>query len=367
MGKSMASAAHSGTGAGACVIMAGGRGTRFWPVSRTARPKQLLALTGDTSLLRQTCDRVLPLVGPERIFVITSGELVAACRRELPELPAQRVVAEPVGRNTAPCAVLGVGLARRVAGDGPVALLPADHYIPEADIFREQLAAAFSHATATGTAVTFGIPPTRAETGFGYLQIGSESAGEFLPGVAFVEKPDRERAEAYLQGGRHLWNSGIFVWATDAFGAAAARYMPQLADRLAPAIAAYETPAFAERLAAAYADCPSESVDCGIMERLERFTVLRARFRWSDLGGWEAWGELAGALDDGNRGRADLIAVASDRNVVHADGRLVALVGVEDLVVVSTPDALLVCRREEAARIREVIARLESAGRGELL
>jgi mannose-1-phosphate guanylyltransferase len=363
----MASAAHNGTGNGTCVIMAGGRGTRFWPVSRTALPKQLLPLAGDTSLLRQTCDRVLPLVGADRLLVITSGDLAAACRRELPELSPDRVVAEPVGRNTAPCAVLGVGLARRIAGDGAVALLPADHHIPDGEVFREQLGRAFGHAATTDAAVTFGIPPTRAETGYGYLQIGEESAGEFLPGVAFVEKPDRQRAEEYLRGGRHLWNSGIFVWNAAAFADAAVRFVPGIADRLAPAIAAYETPAFADRLAAAYADCPSESVDCAIMEHLERFTVLRAGFRWSDLGGWEAWGELAATLPDGNRGRGDLIAVASGGNVIHAPDQLVALVGVEDLIVVATPDALLICRRDEAARIREIVSRLEDDGRDALL
>lgn len=363
----MARSADSVAGSGTCIVMAGGRGTRFWPVSRTALPKQLLPLAGERSLLRQTVDRVLPLVGAERILVITSGDLAEACRQELPELPEQRIVAEPVGRNTAPCAVLGVGLARRIAGGGPVALLPADHHIPDNDLFREQLARAFDHAARTGEAVTFGIPPTRPETGYGYLEVDGDTAGEFLPGVAFVEKPDRERAERYLSDGRHLWNSGIFVWDTAAFTAAAARYVPEIDRRLAPATAAFGAPDFDANLALAYADCPSESIDCGIMEQLTQFTVLRARFRWSDLGGWEAWGELAGELADGNRGSAELVTIDSSGNVIHAPDQLVALVGVDDLIVVSTPDALLVCRRDEAPRIRQVITRLETDGRDDLL
>ena len=363
----MASSAYRVTGSATCVVMAGGRGTRFWPVSRTALPKQLLTLAGDRSLLRQTVDRVLSLVGAERILVITSGDLAAACRQELPELPEQQIVAEPVGRNTAPCAVLGVGLARRIAGDGPVALLPADHHIPDNDLFCEQLARAFDHAARTGEAVTFGIPPTRPETGYGYLEVDGDTTGEFLPGVAFVEKPDRDHAERYLRDGRHLWNSGIFVWDAAVFAAATARHIPEIERRLAPAIAAHGTPDFVASLAAAYADCPSESIDCGIMEQLTQFTVLRARFRWSDLGGWEAWGELAGTLADGNRGHTELVAVDSSGNVIHAPEQLVALVGVDDLIVVSTPDALLVCRRDEAPRIRQVISRLETDGRDDLL
>jgi mannose-1-phosphate guanylyltransferase len=354
---------------GFCVIMAGGRGTRFWPLSRTRRPKQLLPLAGGTSLLRDTVERVAPLVGYDRILVITSGDLAPVCAEQLPELATDRIIAEPVGRNTAPCAVLGLGIAARLAGDAPVALLPADHAIPDAELFRAQLAAAFAQAGRAGGVLTIGIPPTRPETGYGYLETGEDLDGvdDVQAGVAFVEKPDRQRAEAYLAGGRHVWNSGIFVWDAAAFRAAADTHVPDMVAQLAPAIAAHGTPDFDDALAAAYARCPADSIDYAVMEKLPSFAVMRARFQWSDLGSWSAWGDLAPELAGPNRGTGELIAVDSRDNVVHAADKLVTLVGVEDLVIVDTGDALLVCRRDQDQRVKEIIDRLEGDGRSDLL
>jgi mannose-1-phosphate guanylyltransferase len=351
------------------VVMAGGRGTRFWPLSRVARPKQLLPLASSRTLLRETCERLLPLVGAERLLVVTNAAQATASAAELPELPPGRVVAEPVGRNTAACAVLGAMLAERLAGAGPIAFVPADHCIPDPESFRGQLAAAFAHAGATGDAVTFGVPPTRPETGYGYLETGADGAAAdgALPGLRFVEKPDAATAARYVADGRFLWNSGIFVWESRAFAAAVDRHLPGLRERLAPAAAAFGTDAFPSALAAGYAECPSVSLDCGVMEKLPRFTVYRAGFRWSDLGSWNAWGELASALPGGNRGAAQLFPVDSTRNVVYAPGKAVALVGVEDLVVVDAGDALLVCRAGDAQRLRDVIALLEDEQRTDLL
>lgn len=353
---------------GFCVIMAGGRGTRFWPLSRTGRPKQLLPLVGRQSLLRETFERVAPLVGADRVLVITSGDLAAPIAAQLPELPSERIIAEPAGRNTAPCAVLGAGVAARIAAGAPLALLPADHAIPDADLFREQLATAFARAVTLRGVVTFGIPPTRPETGYGYLEIGAAVDGRDLyAGVAFVEKPDRERAGAYLAGGRHLWNSGIFVWDAGAFADATARLVPEMVACLAPAVAAHGAAGFAAALAAAYARCPAQSIDYAVMEKVPRFDVIRARFGWSDLGSWSAWGELAPELAECNRGLADLISIDSCGNVIHVREKLVALIGVEDLVVVETDDALLICRAAADQRVKEVIDRLEQDGRRDLL
>jgi mannose-1-phosphate guanylyltransferase len=353
---------------GCCVIMAGGRGTRFWPLSRTSKPKQLLPLAGEVSLLRQTYERVVPLVGPERVLVVTSGDLADPIRAQLPELPPAQVIAEPVGRNTAPCAVLGVGLAARLAPGEPVALLPADHAIGDADLFRQQLAAAFAHAAAAGEVVTFGIVPTHPETGYGYLETSpDEGPGGLRAGVAFVEKPDRARAEAYLRGGRHFWNSGIFVWGADTFRAAAAAHVPQLVASLEPVLAAWGTKTFAPALAAAYDHCPAVSIDVAVMEKLGGFAVLPARFSWSDLGSWSAWRETAPRLAENNCGVADLVAVDSHGNVVHAPGKLVALIGVQGLVVVDTGDALLICPAAVDQRVKDIIGRLEAAGRTDVL
>jgi len=362
------SASDATTTCGFCVIMAGGRGTRFWPLSRTALPKQLLPLAGDSSLLRWTFERVEPLVGAERVLVITSGELAPACRAELPELAPDHVVAEPLPRNTAPCAVLGLGIARRLAPETPVALLPSDHYIPDAAVFREQLAEAFGHAAKAGGVVTFGVPPTRPETGYGYLEVDEAGGdGALVAGRAFVEKPDRAHAEMYLRGGRHFWNSGIFVWNPADFASAAERHVPDIAGRLKDAVSAFGTPDFAGALDEAYRDCPADSVDYAVMEKLRTFNVLKARFAWSDLGSWDAWSELAPDLGRGNRGHADLLALGARGNTVHAPDKLVTLIGVEDLVVVDTGDALLVCARDQVQRLREAIAELERRDRRDVL
>jgi mannose-1-phosphate guanylyltransferase len=353
---------------GCCVIMAGGRGTRFWPLSRTSKPKQLLALAGELSLLRQTFERVAPLVGADRVLVVTSGDLAEPIRAQLPEVPAGHVIAEPVGRNTAPCAVLGMGLAGRLAPGEPVALLPADHAIGDDVTFREQLAAAFVHARTTGEVVTFGIVPTRPETGYGYVETGpDDGSGGLRAGLAFVEKPDAARAEAYLRGGRHFWNSGIFVWSAAAFSAAAATHVPDLVARLEPVLAAWGNSTFTAALAEAYDGCPSASIDVAVMEKLPRFAVLPARFAWSDLGSWSAWREVAPALVADNRGIADLMAMDSRGNVVHAPGKLVVLIGVEGLVVVDTGDALLICPAADDQRVKDIIGRLEAAGRTDVL
>jgi mannose-1-phosphate guanylyltransferase len=351
---------------GVCVIMAGGRGTRFWPLSRADQPKQLQALASGRTLLRETYERVASLVGPSRILVITSGTQAPATSAELPELPASHVITEPVGRNTAPCAVLGLGLAGRLAPGAPVALLPADHFIPDGDAFRGQLQEAFVQAAASETVVTLGIPPDRPETGYGYLETDA-SSGSVRQGLKFVEKPDLATAEAYVRGGRHFWNSGIFVWNPAHFAAMAGVHLPDVVRRMAPAVKSFGTDAFVGALEVAYRDCPADSIDFAIMEKLPEFAVLPAAFRWSDLGSWDAWGDLAADLDGTNRGQADLLAIESTGNVIRADNRLVALLGVHDMIVVDTSDALLVCRKADAQRIKEIIKNLEERGRSELL
>lgn len=348
---------------GICVIMAGGRGTRFWPLSRTDRPKQLHALASGRSLLRETYERVAPLVGADRILVITSGSLAAATQAELPELPPENIITEPVGRNTAPCAVLGIGIAGRIAPGEPVALLPADHFIPDDEIYRAQLAEAMA---CVKTVVTFGIRPDRPETGYGYIETDSKS-DEARIGLQFVEKPDLATAEGYVRDGRHLWNSGMFIWDPDFFAATAAAEMPEIVAKMGPAVESFGTSRFGAALVEAYRDCPADSLDFAVMEKLSGFTVLPANFRWSDLGSWNAWGELAKPLAGTNRGLADLLSIESEGNVIRVEDRLVALIGVRDMIIVSTDDALLVCRKSDAQRIKEIIKKLEEDGRQDLL
>jgi len=351
---------------GVCVIMAGGRGTRFWPLSRTDKPKQLQVLAGGRSLLRETYERVVPLVGPDRVLVVTSGTLADATRAELPGIPPDHVITEPVGRNTAPCAVLGLGVAARLAPEAPVALLPADHFIPDDDNFRTQLQEAFVLAAAEPTVVTIGIPPDRPETGYGYLETDA-SSGRVRSGVKFVEKPDRATAESYVRGGRHFWNSGIFVWNPAYFAEMATAHLPAVVARMTAAVNSFGTAGFDAALETAYRGCPAASIDVAVMEKLPGFAVLPAVFRWSDLGSWDAWGELAADLEGANRGEADLVALDSTGNVIRVADRMVALLGVRDMIIVETEDALLVCHKTAAQRIKEVITCLEERGRSDLL
>ncbi len=353
---------------GICVIMAGGRGTRFWPLSRTRRPKQLQALSSGVSLLRDTFNRLEPLVGADRILVVTSGSLAEPTRADLPELPSENVICEPVGRNTAPCAVLGMGVAGRIDPSAPVALLPADHFIPDDQLFRNQLQTAFDLAADTETVVTIGIRPTHPETGYGYIRTeGDPAQAGLLSGREFVEKPDSIRAEEYVRSGKFFWNSGIFIWNPLWFSAMASEHVPQIAQLMAQPIKHFGTEDFKAALDKAYSECPSESVDVAVMEKLPGFSVLEAEFRWSDLGSWDAWGELAAELSHGNHGLANLLSIESHGNIVWSEGKLVAMLGVDDLIVVDTPDALLVTRKTHAQRIKEIINRLERDGKDELL
>jgi mannose-1-phosphate guanylyltransferase len=247
-----------------------------------------------------------------------------------------------------------------------VALLPADHHVPDGDVFRTQLARAFALAAAEPTVVTFGIRPDRPATGYGYIAT-LPGEGELRRGTGFVEKPGRATAEEFLAGGRHFWNSGMFVWNPARFAALADRHLPEVRALMLPAAAALGTDGWEAALTAAYEDCPSDSIDYAVMEKLDDFLVVPADFAWHDLGSWDAWEPLAGALDAGNRGRADLAALDSRGNVVLGHDRLVALIGVDDLVVVDTPDALLVCRKDQAQRIKELTDHLAENGRDEVL
>ncbi len=352
---------------GVCVIMAGGRGTRFWPLSRLGRPKQLLPLGRRGTLLRETFERVEPLVGAGRVLVITQAAQAAATAAELPELTPSQIVAEPCGRNTAACAALGAAVAGRLAPGAPLALLPADHLIGDDQAFRAQLRRAFQLAAAGAEVVTLGVPPQRPATGYGYIETAPGIAAGVLRGVRFVEKPGAAAAAGFVASGNHLWNSGVFVWNAAGFQRALAAHAPGLAGRMDAAAAAWGGPDFAAALAAAYDGCPALSVDVAIMEKLRDFCVIPAAFAWSDLGSWDSWREHAPDLGGDNRGVARRVMGDGRGHTVHAPGKTVVLLGVEDLIVVDTHDALLICRTDAAQRVKEMTDRLAAQGDDDLL
>lgn len=354
-------------GATWAIIMAGGTGTRFWPASRRARPKQYLPIAGDAPMLTQTAERLAGLVAPERILVVTTAEQRGAVQGCLPNLPAENLIAEPTGRNTAACTALAaLEVHRRDPGAG-LFVLPADHVIEPAERFRETLAAGLAEARQHGTLVTFGIQPTHPATGYGYIELGdalSVERGQAVHAVQrFVEKPDRARAEAFLETGRFLWNAGIFAFTAETILAAFRRHAPRLIGSLEPV---FSDPT---RLAAAYGQVESVPIDVAIFERADNVRTLRIDYRWNDVGSWSALAEI-GEPDAGGNFRAlgpgaRLLAEDSSGNVVYSEGDdLIALVGVQDLVVVRSGRATLVCPRERAQDVKRIVERLASAPGG---
>lgn len=346
------------------VIMAGGSGTRFWPLSRSRRPKQLLPFAGGQSLLRATVERVAPMVPWSRILVVTVAEVAQAVAAELPELPAENLLVEPVGRDTAAC----VGaVAWRLAAEHPGALtavLPSDHVIGDAASLRRTLAAGAAAAFAHGALVTLGVRPTRPETGFGYLEMGAEVApiaGQAVRRVVrFIEKPDREQAEAFVASGNHLWNAGMFVWTVTAIEQAIRTHLPELAAGLDGLAAA--GPGAAERL---YPELPRVSIDFGVMEKASNVLALPVEFAWSDIGSWSGLAEALGGEDGVRIG--DIQALDCGGAILVSDGPLVAAIGVPDVVVVATRDAVLVVPKSQAQRVRALVDRLRGLGRDDVL
>jgi len=352
-----------------CAVMAGGSGTRFWPMSRHRRPKQLLSLLGEASLLRATVDRIAPLCPGDRTLVITGERLRSAVQVELPEVPAANIVAEPFPRNTAPCLGLAALVARQRDPDAILCLLPADHHVGDAAAFRAAIETAAAQA-ARGRIVTLGIMPTRPETGFGYIETASTLMDGTREVARFVEKPDLATAATYLAGGRHLWNGGIFVVRADVAWQAICDHLPAVATELGP-LAADDAPAagtgdFGRMLHGCMLECPSVSIDYGIMEHRRDLLCVPLQAGWSDVGTW------AGLLEHRESGadnflRGDVKARDCEGSVIVGEGIHVSAVGLRDIVVAATADAVLVLPAERSQEVRQVIDRLRTSGREELL
>jgi mannose-1-phosphate guanylyltransferase len=344
------------------VVLAGGRGTRFWPRSRARRPKQFLTMVGDSSLLEQTVHRLDGAFPPEDIFVLTTEELAEATRQLLPELPPGNVLVEPEGRNTAPCLALALIALERIAPGGVMVVLSADSWIGDRSTFLQQIEIAVHHAGEKGGLVTFGIRPAYPETGYGYIE--TEGAGEVLGIQAFREKPDRAQAVAYLESGRHYWNAGMFVWTLRDFRAQMLDCCPELLTPLDEWVAAG---AVAEDLPRAYGRLPRLSIDYALLEKSPRVAMVPARFRWSDVGSWPAVAEFHPADGDGNVLVGDAVLLESRNCAIFGGSRFIAGAGLSDLIVVDEPDALLICRRDRAQEVKRIVEQLKAMGRQDLL
>lgn len=350
--------------------MAGGAGTRFWPWSRRRRPKQLLPLAEGRSLLAATVARLAPLVTPARTWVVTTTAVADAVRRELPEFPPENVLAEPEGRDTAAC----VGwVAWRLARTHPNAVMlvvPSDHVVGDAQAWRLALATAAAAACSRGELVTIGVRAVRAESGFGYLELGEDLGA--IQGLSvrrvrsFVEKPTRERATDFIARGNFRWNAGIFAWTVPAIERAIRSHLPELAGGLDAMMADADERGEAVALQRHYPTLPSVSVDFGVMEKVGNAAAVCADFSWSDVGSWTALGELT-AAPGGSATRGDVVAVDSAGCVLVSDGPMLATIGIGDLVVVATSDAVLVVPKAQAQRVKELVEELRRRKRDELL
>lgn len=352
------------------VVMAGGSGTRFWPMSRQRRPKQLLPLLGGKTLLRATLERLEPLVPLDRTLVVTGRQVAEAVRAELPGLPKENLIVEPEGRDTAACVGLAAWVLARREPSAVMVVVPADHAIEDGGALRSALAAAAATAHARDGLVTLGLEPTRPETGFGYLELGDavgDVAGHRVHRVArFVEKPSREAAEEMLASGSYRWNSGMFAWRAEAIREAIRTHLNDLASGLDEIIRSAAADGLETAMRHAYADLPRVSVDHGVMEKATNVWALPVSFAWSDVGSWPALGEI---LPEAGGGvcLGETLALDSEGCVLATDGPLVAVVGVRDLVVVATTDAVLVVPKRDAQRVKDVVEQLRAAGREDLL
>lgn len=353
------------------VIMAGGKGTRFWPRSRAATPKQLLDIIGSKTMIQQTVERVATLVPPERILIVTGQEHAVALKRQLSEIPDANIIVEPIGKNTAPCICLAALKIRQKDPESVMAVLPADHYIGDPVTFCSCLKAAIEAATLQDALVTIGIRPNRPETGYGYIQFHDEVAcynGMSVYRVSgFHEKPALEKAQTFLQQGNFLWNSGIFVWKVSAILREIKKFIPDVYHSFIKADLFGDTQAAEKTIATAYETVESISIDYGVMEKAENVLTLQGDFGWNDIGSWSAIYETAKKDKDGNALRGDVIAIDSENILVYSPQKLTAVIGIKNIIIVETADALLVCAKEKSQDVKKAVDILQKNGRKEYL
>ena len=354
------------------IIMAGGRGERFWPLSREKMPKQLLALLGKKSFLQEAVERVLPIVPAKNIFVITNEAQLAEVRKQLPKIPKGNLVAEPIGRDTCAAVTLGAALVGARSTTGVMAVLPADHVIPDVKKFQQVLSDSFDLATQGQAIVTIGIKPTGPDTGYGYIQTGTElptppgakkTKTNFFKAERFVEKPNFERALEYVNSGQYRWNAGMFVWSFITVTNGLEKHQPEMFAACQRWFKVANKPAkLAKILAKEYPAIKKFSIDYALMEHAQNIIVADGAFEWDDLGAWNALARHLKADAEGNCAVADFIHVDAARNIIY-DARTknrtpIAVVGLRDSILVQTDDAVLLAHKSQAQKVKELVRKL---------
>jgi mannose-1-phosphate guanylyltransferase len=353
------------------VILAGGRGTRFWPLSRKRRAKQLLALDGKQTMIQQTVTRLSPMASPERFWIITNDDLRSAIQRQLPKLSSKQILAEPAARNTAPAIGLAAFLLLRHDPKAVLGLFPSDHVIADPDRYRATLSRAVEIAAGGDNIVVLGIRPTRPETGYGYIEAGkSDDGSSSLRVIRFTEKPDLHRATKFVEAGNFFWNSGMFLWRADTLANALREHLPNTAPLLEKIAAAYGTSKFAATFRKLYPKCENISIDYAVLEpssakgeSQSHIFCLPSDFGWNDIGSWTALHEHSVAKTKPGDGSpissSGSFAHNARNNYVHAPGKFVALVGVSNLVIVETDDALLITALDQSQDVGKVVKHLD--------
>jgi mannose-1-phosphate guanylyltransferase len=354
------------------IIMAGGRGERFWPVSREKTPKQLIKLLGHRSFLQEAVDRVLPLVPLKNVLIITNAAQAPEVRKQLPKLPKDNVIAEPVGRDTCAAVTLGAAIVGARSTTGVMAVLPADHVIPEEKKFQQVLADAFDLASRGQAIITIGIKPNEPATGYGYIRVGETlppPAGvkayktAFHRAEQFVEKPHYEKAVEYLNSGQYRWNAGMFIWSFITVTEALQKHQPEMYDACQRWFKVANQPAkLARVLAKEYPEIKKISIDYALMEKAQNVVCADGSFAWDDLGAWPALARHLKADPEGNCAVADFIHVDAARNIIF-DARTknrtpIAVVGLRDSILVQTDDAVLLAHKSQAQKIKELVKKL---------
>jgi len=352
--------------------MAGGVGERFWPLSRRRRPKQLLDLTGRGSMIRLTVERLRGLSEPEETYVITNVDQREALAGEVGSLvPEGNIIPEPMGRNTAPCIGLAALLMERAHGNQPMLVLPADHLVEPVADFQHLARAGAEYVTASDVLLTFGIRPSRPETGYGYIHAGdtvTDDGGAVIRKArAFLEKPTAEKAEEFVADGSYFWNSGMFMWTTGTILAEIGLHLPELSSLLAEIESGMGTRPLTEVLNSLYPQAPSISIDYGVMEKAARVVVLEADFEWNDVGSWEFIRDIHPADEADNVAVGEHVLIDARGNTIVSKDRLVGVIGLDDVVVVDGGDTVLVCKRDRVQEVKKIVQTLRERGREDLV
>jgi mannose-1-phosphate guanylyltransferase len=350
------------------VIMAGGVGSRFWPRSREKKPKQLIKIFDDNTMIQNTVKRLNGLVSSKNIYVITNKIQKPTVIEQLPQIPEENIIAEPFGKNTAACIGLASILIKQKNPNAVTITLPSDHLIKDEEAFKNCLKNACEFANESKGLVTIGIKPTRPETGYGYIQFDeNEVSNNIYKVLTFAEKPNLNTAIRFLQAGDFLWNSGIFIWRVDVILNSINKFLPDLYQGLIQLETKIGTQEFESELVNVYGQLKSISIDYGVMEKADNVYLSKAEFYWNDVGSWEAVYEIADKNEEGNAINGDVYTEQSFHSYIYSQKKFVATIGVEDLIIIDTDDALLVCRKDKAQEVRQVVEYLKMNKRTDLL